>query len=235
MRTYRLLLACVALAILAGSPAAATDAEREGLVPGSLAEAVYGEDHLAELPDTGEIVYDYTLEGEILEEPFHDTVVVDFMPRTEGAPDDGNRHFDVDITVFPETGARMVPTVPADSVNPIFLVFLQRDVNQMSRGTGGSVHYFRNLLRSTMNQQAAVETLSIEIGGENVEARRVTMAPFKHNEERRELLPYAEKIYSFTLSSEIPGHVVELQTTVPSDDGTGIKLRETYRFKELHQ
>lgn len=235
MRASRLLLACVALALSAGSPAGAMDAEREGLSAGTLAEIVYGEDHLTELPDTGEIVYEYTLEGEILEEPFHDTVFVHFKPSAENTPDDRGRHFDIDITVFPETGAQMVPTVSADTVNPIFLVFLQRDVNQMSRGTGGSVHYFRNLLRSAMNQQTEAETISVEIDGGSVEARRVTMMPFSRDQERRELLPYAEKTYSFTVSSAVPGHVVELRTTIPSDDGTGIKLRETYRFKELHQ
>src|SRR3546814_15439849 len=69
----------------------------EGLTPGSPAEGIYGRDHLALLPDKAVLVFDYRFDGSLLEQPFSDDVVLDFMRHRE------DRGFDVDATLFPQS------------------------------------------------------------------------------------------------------------------------------------
>src|SRR3546814_8808663 len=54
-------------------------------------------DHLALLPDKAVLVFDYRFDGSLLEQPFSDDVVLDFMRHRD------DRGFDVDATLFPQS------------------------------------------------------------------------------------------------------------------------------------
>jgi hypothetical protein len=232
-RILSIALAAALTALLAAtgaSPALAIDAgSRDDLIDGTVSALVYGNDHLATLPDSGTLVYEYRMEGDILPEPFVD----DFKLAFSRIQDDEDADWTFTITMFTEGRTLTLPAMPATSVNPIFLVYFQRDANGMTANTGGSVHFFRNLLRTAMNRPGTAEPMTIEFDGEPVAAMRVTFMPFGGDGEGQRLKAFSQKLYSIVLSDAVPGQVYELQTTVPAADGSGITLRETYRFKEL--
>src|SRR3546814_3587699 len=143
----RLLLPAILLAIAATSPPAEAAEQAdglEGLTPGSPAEGIYGRDHLALLPDKAVLVFDYRFDGSLLEQPFSDDVVLDFMRHRD------DRGFDVDATLFPQSRQLQIGPIPAAEVNPILLIFFQLDVTQMSNGNGGSPNYFRTTIRRVL-------------------------------------------------------------------------------------
>src|SRR3546814_12143610 len=78
----RLLLPAILLAIAATSPPAEAAEQAdglEGLTPGSPAEGIYGRHHLALLPDKAVLLYGYRFDGSLLEQPFSDHGVLDFL------------------------------------------------------------------------------------------------------------------------------------------------------------
>src|SRR3546814_7645268 len=165
----RLLLPAILLAIAATSPPAEAAEQAdglEGLTPGSPAEGIYGRDHLALLPDKAVLVFDYRFDGSLVEQPFDDDVLLDFTRH-------GNdRGFDVGATLFPHTRNLQIGPLSAAAVNPILLIFFQRDANQMSNGTGGSQHYFRNTIRRVLQtpDPQSLRQPTIEIDGRAVAA-----------------------------------------------------------------
>ncbi|WP_099867523.1 hypothetical protein [Pararhizobium haloflavum] len=225
-------LTLLALSLLAVPALAMDDTSREDLVEGSAGEALYGERQLETLPDAGELVFDYEMDGSILDAPYRDEVRLAFR-RVADEEGEGT-HFTFDISLFPKTRVLNLPTVTAESINPIFLVFFQRDANMMSRNTGGSVHYFRNAVRTTLNQPGEVRDVEVAAGDKDaVDATQVRFTPFGDAVEDRRMAAFAQKAYTITVSDDVPGGVVELTNVVPEDDGSGVKLRETYRFREL--
>src|SRR3546814_13771481 len=111
----RLLLPAILLAIAATSPPAEAAEQAdglEGLTPGSPAEGIYGRDHLALLPDKAVLVFDYRFDGSLLEQPFSDDVVLDFMRQRH------DRGFDVDATLFPQSRTLQIGPITAADVNP---------------------------------------------------------------------------------------------------------------------
>src|SRR3546814_8766711 len=74
-------------------------------------------------------LFDYRFDGSLLEQPFSDDVVLDFMRHRD------DRGFDVDATLFPQSRKLKIGPISAAEVNPILLIFFQRDVTQMSNGT----------------------------------------------------------------------------------------------------
>lgn len=224
---------CLVLAatLLGAAPLAAQNDGLDGLTPGSPADAIYGSDHLNGLPDKAILVFDYRFEGSLLEKPFADDVLLDFTRHKE------DRGFDVAATLFPRGQNLSIGPLSAAKANPILLIFFQRDANQMSNGTGGSQHYFRNALRRVLQtaDPGGRHSTTIELDGRSVEAHEVRFQPFVDDPNRARLRAFADKTYSFVLSEAVPGGVYEVRTETPEEDGSGVLLRETYRFREMRQ
>ncbi|AXS39751.1 hypothetical protein [Breoghania sp. L-A4] len=231
-KTLRRTVAFAALiATLAAGPAAAEGLE--GLTPNSAAAGIYGTDHLAGMADTAHLVYDYDLAGAIMPKPFHDEVVLDFA-RKEKAEE---RTYDVTVSMFTQTRNQSVGPITSTSVNPLVMVFLQRDVNQMGRSTGGSSHYFRNVIRRAMAAAGHhTETpVSIDWQGKTLEATRISFQPFISDKNKARMESFAAKTYSFTLAPGVPGGVYEVGSSTAEPGGDKVLLRETYRLRESTQ
>ncbi len=202
----------------------------EGLVPGSPAASLYGSNHLAGLPDKAKLVFDYRFEGTRMEKPFVDDVFLDFTRR-----DGEEKAFDVEITVFPQTRSQIVGPLSAASINPILLIFFQRDVTHMSNGTGGNQHYFRNAIRRALRtpDENSVSATTIDFNGEQVAAHEISFQPFIGDSNQGRLRGFAGKTYHFIVSDAVPGGIYEAQSETPDENGGDVLLRETYRFREI--
>lgn len=202
----------------------------EGLVPGSPAAGIYGGDHLDLLPDRAVLVFDYRFEGSLTDQPFDDAVMLAF------ARHDADPGFDVAATLFPQTRKLEIGPISAAQTNPILLIFFQRDANQMSNGTGGSQHYFRNAIRRVMQtpDPDCLRAITIDLDGRRLAASEITFRPFAADPNRARLREFADKVYRIVLSEAVPGGIYEVQSETPQEDG-GVLLRETYRFREIRQ
>jgi len=220
----------------AGSAAGAAAEGLEGLVPGSPAEGIYGSNHLARMPDKAELIFDYRFEGTAMEKPFSDDVLLNFTRQAAGQAGE-TAGFDVELTIFPQTRNETVGPLTATSFNPILLIFFQRDVIHMSNGTGGSQHYFRNVIRRAMQdpKEAHFKDVTIDLNGQQVGAREISFQPFVGDSHREQLRGFADKTYRVIVSEAVPGNIYEVQSETPDEETGKVRLRETYRFREMRQ
>jgi hypothetical protein len=231
----RLLPICLTLAVaLAATPLRAADADPEGglegLTPGSPAAGIYGSNHLMLLPDKAQLVFDYRLDGSVVERPFNDNVVLDFTRHRDDAG------FDVGARLFPQSRNLELGPLSAAAVNPILLIFFQRDAVQMSNGTGGSQHYFRNAIRRALQtpDPASVHSTTIRFAGKQVAASEISLRPFVDDANRARLRELAGKTYHFIVSEAVPGGIYEVRSETPAQNGSSVLLREIYRLREVH-
>ncbi len=91
--------------------------------------------------------------------------------------------------------------------NPLIVVFLQRDVEQMGRLTGGSPQYFRNRIREAFGRDGAVsaEPVTVAFRERRLEGTKVTVEPFARDPNLLRFPEYARKRYEFVLAPDIPG------------------------------
>ena len=238
MSLWRPLLLCLTLLALpvTAVPAGAADDGLEGLVEGSPAAGIYGTNHLSALPDKAQLVFDYRFDGTLLEQPFDDNVLLDFTAH-DAADGSEERGYDVAATLFPHTRNLQIGPLSAAAVNPILLIFFQRDASQMSNGTGGSQHYFRNVIRRALQtpDPQSTKAVTIEYGGERLAASEITFRPFAGDPNRARLREFADKEYHFIVSEAVPGGVYEVGAETPEANGPGVLLREVYRLREVRQ
>jgi hypothetical protein len=172
----------------------------------SLAEQrLFVDDHLGSMSKGETLEYVYSKRGS-LEGAFDDKARLIVGTTTVG----GSRPVKVEFL----SDARKLELLDIDTArgNPMILYFLEREVREMHRITGGSTSYYRKRIRMALAEGGQVDAVTVTVGSRRVAATQIRIAPYLDDPARSRYEKYAETIYVFTLSDEIPGKVVELRS-----------------------
>lgn len=98
--------------------------------------------------------------------------------------------------------------------NPVLGLYLQGDVQDMNRMTDGGWRYFQKLIKLAIAENATVEQIELQYNGRAVEAQRITIRPYDDDPKKIRYLKFADKLYEFVLSKEIPGTLYSIRTVM---------------------
>nr|WP_314626031.1 hypothetical protein [uncultured Noviherbaspirillum sp.] len=175
----------------------------------SLAEKIlFQSDHLHNVANAQVLRYSY-VRKEKSGPGFSDQVQVDVGARgSDGSAAVSSRFL---------TGERQValPPVAGAYGNPALLGFLERDIGEMKRMTGGSASYFRKRIRLALAEAARVEEVAVAYAGRQLKGRKIVIQPYLHDPMQEKMQKYLAKNYVFILSDEIPGSIYQIRSTVP--------------------
>ena len=133
------------------------------------------------------------------------------------------RHVDGTASVAAHflTGAQEIPIPPIEHAqgNPVILGFLERDIAEMKRLTGGATGYFRKRIRLALAaSEVGVKKIKVIYGGSQVSAREITIYPYLDDPLKERLGKYVSKGYVFITSEAVPGTLYRVYTTMATDD-----------------
>jgi hypothetical protein len=211
-----------AAALLLGIAAAQADP-----VPISQAETMlFMTSHLEDVKPPSRLHYAFRKSGS-LEQGFSDTVDLDITGAADGSRS-GSVHF--------FSGARRIDYPEQSHIegNPVLLFYLERELSEMQRLTGGQANHFRKRIRSALADSAQIKDVDIRFDGRTIRARQITISPYDTDPNREKFVRLATKQYTFTLSDAIPGRIYQLRSYVPAASGSPkdeAVLEETLTFK----
>lgn len=209
-----LLLAAFGAAACAQGPAPASAAERLIFVDPQLRNV--------KLPAT--LHYAFKRTGS-LEPVFDDDVSIELRTRGGGGCCAADGRF--------LSGERELALPPIDDAqaNPVTLFFLEHDVRDMQRRTGGQQAHFRRRIRLALAEAAKVSDTTVRYRGRDWPAKEVRISPYLDDPNRARFPRYADKEYVFVLAADVPGGVAQLRTRVPGD-GAAPLIEETLTLAE---
>lgn len=196
----------------------------------SRAEALLFEtNHLQNIGEATTLTYTYSKQAS--QEPgFGDQVVL----KTGVRADDG-----VKAAVRFLSGSRELRVQDRDNAqgNPVLLGFLERDVMEMQRHTGGSANYFRKRIRLALAEAATVRPVVFHYESRTINGQEVRIEPYLKDPLRKRYENYAHKTYVFILSSDIPGGIYQVRSSLSEEDQEDsatrrINLKEGIRMEE---
>jgi hypothetical protein len=188
----------VTLATLAVGPAAAQ--------PVSQAETLLFEtDHLARLKPPATLVYAFRRDSNV-EPGFSDQVRLDLA--TVNGKLSATLHF------LSGEHKQDIPALEEAHGNPVLLGFLEHDIADMKRLTGGSTSYFRKRIRMALAEGAQVTQQPIAYGGKTVQAHAVRIQPYLNDPMHARFEKYLHKTYTFVVSDQVPGGLYQLRTSI---------------------
>jgi hypothetical protein len=197
MNRLAVCLAGIVLATSAGAAAAQPVSQAETLL--------FETEHFGRLQAPASLVYDFRKTSNV-EPGFSDRVQLD-LSSTKGKKK---------VSVQFLSGARKhdIPEVDDAHGNPVLLGFLEHDIAEMKRLTGGSANYFRKRIRMALAEAAQVTRESITYNGKKLEGQAVRIQPYLNDPLHARFEKYVGKSYTFVVSEQVPGGVYQVRTSV---------------------
>lgn len=173
--------------------------------PATVAEAeaiLFQTDHLHNVARPATLRYTFRKTGS-LEPGFDDVVKLQLGARRTS-------------TVLFLSGARQWPLPDLDNAegNPVLLGFLERDIAEMHRLTGGSSSYFRRRIRLALATTAQVQPRRFVFQGTPIDGRQVLIEPYRNDPMHERFERFTGKRYLFLLGAQLPGGVYQVSTIV---------------------
>jgi hypothetical protein len=184
-------------ALAAGTAAAETISQAETLL--------FETDHLARMKAPATLVYVFRKDSNV--EPGYSDKV-----RLELAKVNGK----LSATLHFLTGEHKqdIPALEEARGNPVLLGFLEHDLAEMTRLTGGSASYFRKRIRMALAEGAQVTPQAITYQGKTVQAQAVRIQPYLDDPMHARFEKYLHKTYTFVLSDKVPGGLYQLRSSI---------------------
>ena len=171
-------------------------------------------DHLKKFTKPAKLHYSFVKSG-TLEQSFQDDVEISIdkiMP-------DGSKN--VTAEFFSGSNKINFPPMEEAKGNPVLLYFLERDIREMQRLTGGKSPYFKRRIRIALTDHAEVRPVKIVYGGNEVLGKEIKITPYVNDELKERFSKYVGKYYLFTLSDKVPGEVYQLRSVTPDNQSGG--------------
>jgi hypothetical protein len=167
--------------------------------------------HLKNITEPGTLHYAYK-KTSFIDGEREDTIDVDVTNiRNTGRRD---THF----KFFTEEHNRPYQDRNNQQGNGIFVLYLEFDIHELERLTGGDWPYFQRKIRWALAHGAEKKEVDIDYQGEKIKGYQFMIQPFINDPKNQRYSLYKGKYYFFTLSEAIPGEIYQVRTVVP--DGT---------------
>ena len=191
-------------------------------------------DHLKKITKPVKLHYTFVKSG-TLEQSFQDEVEISI---DKIMPDGGKK---ITAEFFSGPNKKNFPPIEEEvKSNPVLLYFLERDVSEMQRLTGGKPPYFRKRIRIALADHAEVHTVKFVFDGKEVDGKEIKIVPYANDELKERLGKHVGKYYLFTLSNKIPGEVYRLRSVTPDNRSGGPStekplIEETLTFSPVEK
>jgi len=127
------------------------------------------------------------------------------------------------------TGPRQytAPAVDDPEGNPVLLGFLEHDIAEMQRLTGGSQAYFRKRILLALASNAQVRPHQFTYAGKRVDGREVVIVPYQNDPMHVRFEQYTGKRYTFVVSPQVPGGIYQVRAVADGAKGKPALVDET--------
>lgn len=210
-----LLIAAVALSFAAGARA-----ETESPPPSAAEKLLFMDAHLEGLKAPTRLRYQFVRNDPAANGSFNDNVEIQLARGSAAAC------CNVSGTFLSGERAMRTPEVDNARSNPVLMYYLEYEVRQLKRATKGGEAHFRKQIRMALVDKAEVTPTRISWAGREVDATTVQVSPFLDDPYRARFEREARKVYTFVLSSAVPGGVYQISARLPDAAGTPL-LEET--------
>lgn len=219
----RILDAVALPAMLAATLASAQATNGEAGKPSpsmSAAErVVFVEAQLANVKTPATLRYTFARTGS-LEPALNDDVSIELRPRAGGGCCAAEGRF------LSGERALVLPPIEDTQSNPVILFFLEHDVREMQRRTGGQHAHFRRRIRLALADSAKVSETTVRYAGRDWPGKEIRVSPYLDDPSRARFERYVRKQYVFVLAPGVPGGVAQLRTTLAGAESSGAPLIE---------
>jgi hypothetical protein len=125
---------------------------------------------------------------------------------------DGKRN--VALQVFSGERAKALWEETGMTGNPLLGWYLDNCVNQYRSVAGGDRDYLKNVFKIGLREKAKREDVKADWGGKQIDAVRVTVAPYADARDKTKMRGYEKSSFSLLFSPSVPGYFMEMTSNL---------------------
>ena len=116
------------------------------------------------------------------------------------------------------TGEHATPAGPfrSDEQNPVMLLALENNVEQLSKAWGANPRYLKNAVRKAWRENAKIENVPLTIDGKQVPGTRITIEPYKGDSQATKMGDLETMTYTVEVAESVPGNLVKVDIRGPA-------------------
>ena len=192
-----------------------------------VATLLFGKAQWGNAPSGSTLTYSYSKKTSVpaLAPSFDDKIV---EKLEKGGSGDAERR-SVDVQLF--SGANRKPAGPfdAEAQNPVLLLVLEENVQELSKAFKGNPRYLKNAIRKAWRENATIESVPVEVDGKQVAGTRITVTPFVNDAEADRMMGLDGMAYIVEIADSVPGQIANIIIRAPAQGEP--KFSEILHFK----
>jgi hypothetical protein len=114
------------------------------------------------------------------------------------------------------------------STNPVLLLFLEHDLEDLARVLGANPRYLKNAIRTALRDRATVAPASVQIAGGTAPGWTVEVQPFLDDPKKERMKGLHTLRLRFETSEAVPGQIVSILAEADGPGGKLLDERLTY-------
>lgn len=136
-----------------------------------------------------------------------------------------------DVKMFSGANAKAAGPFPSDQQNPVLLLVLENNVQELSKLFKANPRYLKNAIRKAWRNDAQIERTDITVNGKPTPGTRISVHPFAGDPEAGKMMGLDGMVYTVEIADSVPGYIADIDIHAPAD-GTP-KFSETLRYEAI--
>ena len=221
---FAVVLASESCGLAQSSPQAAAVAAPQTGQP-DVATLLFSTPQWGRAPVGSAITYDYSkkvADAASFGAPFDDHVVLKLDP---GDAADARTS---EVRMFSGPNAKPAGPFHSDQQNPVLLLVLEENVQELSKAFKANPRYLKNAIRKAWRDHAKIEPAQIDVNGKTVAGTRITVQPFVGDPQAEKMKGLDGMVYTVEIADSVPGNIAAIDIHAPPDGGS--KFSETLHY-----
>ncbi len=172
--------------------------------------ALFASNQMKDVKTGDKLVYDFVQSG-TMAEAVKDTITLNLASK-DGKPE-------AVVEYFTGERNRWVPPFQAPTGNPVLMLFLQSDINEMERVNGGQWRHYQKYIKLALEKDTPLADATFEYAGSVRQGKKIVIQPYVDDPEKGRFnnQAYTRKQYEFILSDAVPGGIYKISADVPGE------------------
>lgn len=120
-----------------------------------------------------------------------------------------------EVKMFSGMNTRPAGPFQSDQQNPILLLVMEENVQELSKILSANPRYLKNAIRKAWRDQAKIEDVSVTVDGKSMPGTRITVAPFANDPQKDRMHGLDGLTYVVEIADGVPGNIATIDIHAP--------------------
>ena len=139
----------------------------------------------------------------------------------------------VEVKMFSGANARAAGPFPSAEQNPVLLLVLEENVQELSQNFHANPRYLKNAIRKAWRDSPSITPVQLDIDGKSVPGTRITVQPFRGDAEAERMKGLDTMTYTVDVSAAAPGMIAAMDIRAPAEGAA--TFSEQLRYQGIKQ